>query len=306
MHKKNKIVSLLLALMLLLSIAAFAEPIQTDRAGNEVKIPETIETIVSLSPACTQIIESLGLLDKVIAIDTQTPNYVEGIDALPQFDMMAPDIEKLAALEADVIFTTGMSYLEGNPFQQLIDLGQCVMEVPSSASLDAIKEDILFYTNVLGKNEEGQAIVDEMTQTIQKVADLAKTVTAKKRVMFEIGALPYLYSFGQNTFLHEMIELIGAENVFAEENSWISVTEEAAIASNPDVILTSVNYIEDSIGEILSRQGWENVTALKEKQVYYIDNAASSLPNQYVVNALIEMAQVVYPEIFGQELPLAQ
>lgn len=306
MHKKHRILSLLLVLFMIFSSVSFAEPIQKDRAGNEVKLPEKIETIASLSPSTTQIIESLGLLDKLIAIDTQTPNYVEGVDSLPQFNMMTPDIEKLAELEPDVIFTTSMSNLDGNPFQQLIDLGLCVLEVPSSYSLEAIKEDIMFYAAVLGKTEEGQAIVDEMTKNLQKVEELGKTITEKKRVMFEIGAMPYLYSFGQNTFLHEMIELIGAENVFAEENSWIAVTEEAAIAANPDVILTSVNYIEDSVGEILSREGWEEVTAIKEKQVFYIDNGTSSLPNQYVVNALIEMAQAVYPEIFGESLPMAQ
>ncbi len=306
MHKKHRILSLLLVLFMIFSSVSFAEPIQKDRADNEVKLPEKIETIASLAPSTTQIIESLGLLDKVIAVDTNSPNYVEGVDNLPQFNMMTPDIEKLAELEPDVVFTSSMSYLDGNPFQQLIDLGICVLEVPSSSSHEAIKEDIMFYAAVLGKTEEGQAIVDEMTKNLQKVEELGKTITEKKRVMFEIGAMPYLYSFGQNTFLHEMIELIGAENVFAEENSWIAVTEEAAIAANPDVILTSVNYIEDSVGEILSREGWEEVTAIKEKQVFYIDNGTSSLPNQYVVNALIEMAQAVYPEIFGESLPMAQ
>lgn len=146
---------------------------------------------------------------------------------------------------------------------------------------------------------EGQAIADEMQGKIDALAAIGTGITDKKTVLFEISALPYIYSFGSGTFLHEMIELLGAKNVLGDQFSWISVTEESAVAANPDVILTSVNYIEDSVGEILSRPGWNNVTAVANKDVYYIDNGASSLPNHHIVDAMIEMALALYPEAYA-------
>ena len=133
-------------------------------------------------------------------------------------------------------------------------------------------------------------------------AALASARQGKKTVLFEISALPYIYSFGTGTFLDEMIVLMGAENVMGDQVSWISVTEESAVAANPDVILTSVNYIEDSVGEILGRSGWENVTAVANNAVYYIDNGASSLPNHHIVDAMLEMALAVYPEEYADFL----
>ena len=65
------------------------------------------------------------------------------------------------------------------------------------------------------------------------------------------------------------------------------------------MILTSVNYIEDPIGEIMSRAGWDVVTAVANNEVHYIDNGKSYLPNQYIVDALIEMAVAVYPEAYA-------
>ena len=106
-------------------------------------------------------------------------------------------------------------------------------------------------------------------------------------------------SFGTGTFLDEMITLIVAKNVLADQQGWVSVTEEDAVAANPDVILTSVNYVDDAVGEILSREGWQDVTAVANKDVYYIDNGASSLPNQHVVDALVEMAKAVYPDAYA-------
>ena len=72
------------------------------------------------------------------------------------------------------------------------------------------------------------------------------------------------------------------------------------MSADPDVILTSDNFSnEDPVTEILGRTGWENVTAVKNGQVAYIDNAASSLPNHHIVDALKEMAKAIYPEEYA-------
>ena len=103
---------------------------------------------------------------------------------------------------------------------------------------------------------------------------------------------------GKDTYINEMIETIGAENVMAKETGAIKVSEEAAIMANPDVILTNVEYVPDPINDILKLKGWEEVKAVKNKAVYSIDNERSSLPNQHVIKAMTEMAKAVYPDVF--------
>ena len=133
------------------------------------------------------------------------------------------------------------------------------------------------------------------------VGATGETITEPKTLLFEISPVPYLYSFGTGVYLNEMIELIGAKNVLADQEGWLSVTEESAVAANPDVILTSDNFSnEDPVAEILGREGWQNVTAVAEGQVAYIDNAASSLPNHHIVDALVEMAKAVYPDAYAE------
>ena len=47
--------------------------------------------------------------------------------------------------------------------------------------------------------------------------------------------------------LNEMIQTIGAENIFANQDAWISPTaEESVIDANPDVILTNVELCRKS------------------------------------------------------------
>lgn len=294
----------LAAMTVFMSFAAHAEENvlpTADRAGNPITVPEEITKIVCMAPSTAQILEDLGLKDSLVGIDYQTPYYVEGLDALPQYDMMAPDCESLLALDPDIVFTTGMSNIGSDgPFAELIASGICVVEIPSSESIAAIQEDILFISSCFGMEEKGTELVAEMQAKIDAVSAIGETITDTKSVMFEIACLPHIYSFGSGVFLHEMIELIGAENVFADYSSWMSVSEEIAIVANPDVILTSVNYIEEPVGEILGRQGWEMVSAVAEEQAYYIDNASSALPNHRIVTALEQMALAVYPEAYAE------
>ncbi|NTV89943.1 MAG: ABC transporter substrate-binding protein [Clostridiales bacterium] len=268
-----------------------------DRAGNPITVPSEIKTIVSMSPATTQLLETFGMLNMLVAVDTQSPMYTQGISGLPQYDMMKPDVEALTALNPDIVFVSGMSSADSeNPFKALIDAGICVVTIPSSSSIAGVEEDITFTAACLGKSAEGKKVVDDMQAEIDKIAAIGATITEKKTVMFEISALPSIYSFGKGTFLDEMINIIGAKNTFGDQEGWLPVTEEAAIAANPDVIITNVNYIEDSVAEILSRKGWENMKAVSGKNVYYVDNGKSSIPNQHIVEALKEIAAVVYPD----------
>lgn len=273
-----------------------------DRAGNAITVPETVNTIVSLAPSVTQVLCELGLADKIVGIDNRSPNYTDQLkDDLPQFDMMSVDTETLIALKPDIVFASGISYVGAeDPFKSVRDVGICVADIPSSSSLNDVKLDNQFIADCVGKSEEGKKLNDDMQATIDKVAAIGKTITDKQRVMFSIADSSALYSFGSGTFLNEMIELIGAVNVFADQESWISVTTESAVAANPDVILTNVNHIPDPIADFTENAAFAEVNAVKNDRVYLIDNAASSLPNHHVVDALVQMALAVYPDQYAE------
>lgn len=278
--------------------AAAAEKPTQDRSGNAITIPDTVEKVIVLAPSTAQVLAEIGLTGKIIACDTQTPLYVTGLkEGIPQFDMMQPDLEQLLSLKPDIVFVSGLSSLGGDDaFKTLRDAGICVADIPSSNSISDVKKDVEFIADCMGKSAEGKKLTADMQTDIDAISAIGKTITDKKSILFEIASAPSIYSFGKGVFLHEMIELIGATNALGDQNSWISVTEEAAVAANPDVILTNVSYEPDPVGNIKKRAGWENVSAVKNNAVYYIDNGASSLPNHHIVDALKQMAKAVYPE----------
>ena len=272
-----------------------------DRAGDPVVLPAKVEKIVSMAPSTTEILIDLGVADKIIAADTNTQKDGLLKQDIPYFDMMKPDAEKLIALKPDVVFISGMSNSKGTtPFSPLIDAGICVVNIPSSSSIDAIYLDIAYIAAVVKQEGKGAKIIANMKKEIEAIRKKGASIAEdkKKTVYFEIGAAPYMYSLGTGTFINEMIEIIGAKNIFADQKNWIAVSEEMVLAKDPDIILTNVSYIPNPIDEIMARSGWTSLKAVKGKKVFGIDTNSSSRPNHNIIKALKEMAKAVYPEIY--------
>ena len=272
-----------------------------DPSGASIDLPENIETIVVLAPSIAETVVVLGLGDKIVGYDLNSVGLAGLPEDVPTFDTVNPDVEQLVALSPDVLFVSSLSlYDQEAPYQPLIDAGVCVICVPTSESINGVKNDIQFLASALGVPEAGQTVLDELNNQLDALATTAATIPQgeRKSVYFEISAAPWMYSTGSGTYLNEMIELIGGVNVLSDESGWISVEGETIVAANPDVIFTNVNYLDDPVAEILGRDGWAGVAAVVNQDVYYIDNMASALPNQNIVVALRQMAEALYPDYF--------
>ena len=309
LKKQKKLLNLLIILGIVLSVTACGAdmPSQSvsrptvDPSGAEITVPEEIDSIIVLAPSIAETVIALGDGDKIIAYDTSSADLNGLPSDKPIFDLMNPDMEQLVSLNPDLLLVSNLSYYDAeNPYQHLIDLGVCVACIPTSDSIEDIQSDIIFIADVLGKSEEGEELVGQMQEEIDSISAIAETITEKKTVYFEISPAPYMYSFGNGVFLNEMVELIGAENILDDQEGWLSVSEEFVAAANPDVILTNVNYMDNPTQEIMKRSGWDTITAVLNGDVYYINNMASSLPNQNIVIALEQMAEAVYPEYYGK------
>jgi len=269
-----------------------------DREGHPVTLPKRIDRIISIGPANTEILIALGFADKIIAADTYSRGLEGLASGIPLFDMMAPDAEQLILMEPDAIFVTGMSKVNGiDPFLAVSNIGICILHIPSSSSIADIKADIRFIATVMGAAEQGDEIVAGMELVIDAISKIGDTIIDRKTVYFEIASVPNLYSFGEGVFLNEMLEIIGAENILADRKQWVTIGEETILDRNPDVILTNADYAgRKLVAEIMSRPGWNVLTAVQNRDVHYIDTTTSSRSSHNVVKALQEMAKAVYPD----------
>lgn len=283
---KRILTAWLLALVMLCGgVVALADFPTVDRAGNALEIPASVERIASLAPSITQVIIDLGMADKLVAVDTYSMGSKDLPEDMPAFSMMTPDMEQLIALEPDVVLVTGMSLSDGSdPFEPLKAVGGCVAYIPSSTSIEGILEDTLFIGQIVGNEEGAKALNATLSEAIE---GFRVETDEPIPVFFEIG---FPYSFGSGTFLNEMIEILGGVNIFADQEGWITVSDEAVIAAAPQIIFTNADWNPDAVNEILARPGWESIPAVENGDVYLINGDASSQANHRIVIALEEMA----------------
>ena len=297
MQKTKKILSLLatfvMAMMIFVGCSSKPTTMQ-DREGNEFNVPAEINTIISTAPSNTEVLVGLGLADKLVAVDKYSAD-VEGIsEDLPKIDFRNPDAEAIIALNPDIVIASGHNKAgDEDPFALIKEAGIPVAYIPSSYSIEGIYGDIEFIASLTDTEKEGKELVNSMKKEVDAIKAIGDTIQDKKNVYFEIGAGSGLYTFGNETFLNEMIETIGATNIFGEENSWITVTPEAVIDANPDVILANTPGTNEAgltaVEDIVSREGWDTITAVKNGDVYQIDKNSSSRGSQNIIKA-------VYPD----------
>lgn len=271
-----------------------------DREGNEVVLPTKTDKIISLAPSITETLVDLGLADKLVAVDKYSLE-VEGVNKdLPVFDIMNPDAENIVALKPDIIFGTGMSKSNGtDPFEPMKQLGTFVTVIPTSTSVEGIEEDILYIGEVTQTKEKAMKIVEDYEKAINDILAKIEKPETPLTVYFETSPMPKPYTFGQDTFLNDMLNILGAQNIFGDQTGWLPVSPEQVVAKNPDVIFTNADFLENPIQDIKDRDGWADINAVQNNRVYLIEKNTSSRANEKSIVAFESMAKALYPESFN-------
>jgi len=273
-----------------------------DATDKNVVIEAKPEKIVSLIPSNTEIAFALGLGDKIVGVNDYD-NFPEEALEKEKIGGMEFNVEKIISLQPDVVLAQGsMADSSAEGLKQIRDAGIPVVVVNDAKNFAEVYKSIEMIGTVTGKQEEAQKIVDDMKAKVEDLKAKAATIKDqdKKSVLMEISPAPELYAAGKNTFIDEMLSIINAENVVKEEG-WPKVDQEAIISSNPDVIITTYGfYIDNPVGQVTSREGWQDINAVKNKQVVDVHSDKVTRPGPRLVEGVEEVAKAVYPDIFNK------
>jgi iron complex transport system substrate-binding protein len=274
-----------------------------DRTGRKVSINGPLNRIISSAPSNTEIIVDLGMADRLVAIDRYSSNIPGLPDGLVRLDFSYPDAEVILGLKPDIIIANGhnVTVSGDDPFRLLREMGIPVAYISMSRSIDDIYKDIAFIAELLQAKENGAQLIRSMKVQVDEISRTCALAKTKRSVYFEISAMPEMITFGKGSFLDDMISATGARNIFGGDSWVLSPSAEAIIERNPDVILTNVDYIDDPIGELKNRYGFDHINAVKNDRVCRIDLDSSVRPSARIILALEQMARAVYPEIYEKQ-----
>ncbi len=199
------------------------------------------------------------------------------------------NIEQVIALKPDIII---MSQMAQTPEHVASFEAAGIKVVQTYAqNIEDIYTAITIIGQLLGKNDEAKAVVDDMKKTFDDLkAKIPKD--AERTIYFEVSPLQYgLYTAGTGTFMDEIATMLGLKNIFGDLQNWAQISEEQVIQRNPDYIVTSTmsqKGAPNPVEEILSR---------KNKAIYNADTNSSAL--MHPGPRLAEAAQELYHFVYG-------
>ena len=289
----RKLVALFLAaLMLMGCLPAGAEEgaiTVTDMHGREITLTEPATRIVALQPSDCEILCALGCEDALVGIG-QYCDYPASITGLPVVQSGAEtNIEEILALNPQVVLMNDMAQSE-EQVKQLEENGVQVV-VSKAADLEGVYYAIRMIGQLMGKEENAEKVITDMQDTFAEIRSQAPA--EGKTVYFEVSPLQWgLWTAGSGTFMDELAGVCGLTNAFADVKDWAEISEEKVIERNPDYIVTITMYYGEGptpVEEIMSREGWQDIPAVKNGQVFNADSNAISRPGPRLKDAAVEL-----------------
>lgn len=279
---------LLIALVLFVALGGTAQAgTIVDDIGREVVLEFIPERIVSLAPAVTEILFALDLDEAIVGVSNYC-DYPEAALEKTKVGDINVDFEAIVEKDPHLVFmTTGMD----EDREKIEELGFKVAVVDPS-TIEEIISSIQWIGEITGREQESNELIAWMREEIESVKKRAQEIEATPRVYYEVWDDP-LMTAGPNTFVHDIIEIAGGENIAGNlQQEWAPYSVEDVIDNDPEVII--VPWQDDRVYE---RAEWSDISAVKNERVYFIDPDLMVRPGPRIIQGLELVLEAILGEV---------
>jgi ABC-type Fe3+-hydroxamate transport system substrate-binding protein len=207
--------------------------------------------VSGLTEACWD----MGLADRVAAVSTYCPRYVD-IGARPiAGSYLQIDETMLREMDVDLIIMTGGVQL--GLARRLAVEGFPVYVLPVPDSFPGILDNIRKLGALFDAMPQAHKLVSRMEKKAVRLRELVST--KRPRVYTELWLGRHPRTIGGLTFIHDLIEIAGGENVGAGiAGGYLKLDLAGVVEAKPDVVL--VFWEEDDtpidVPALLKERGW--------------------------------------------------
>ncbi|MDD4751811.1 MAG: cobalamin-binding protein [Desulfitobacteriaceae bacterium] len=266
----------------------------TDSSGREVMIEKAPENIISLSPATTEILFSLGLGEKIVG-NTDYCDYPEEakqVDKIGGFEN--PNLELIIEKEPDIVFTA--AGLQEEITDKLEEVGIAVVCLDAE-TIEQVMDNIILTGTITGTDKKAGEIVRDMQERLDSVKAKVEGQPVPN-VFFEVWDDP-LMTAGKGSFIDSLITLAGGKNIASDLNEeFANYSLEQLLLADPEYYL--LNNHAHSPAEVKERNGYQEMSAIKNNRVYSIEDDLVTLPGPRIIEGLEEIAKLIHPEAFAK------
>ncbi len=281
---KSAHIALTLVGMLVLCVAA-GEPNESSK---------TPRRIIATSPSNTEIICALGAADRLVAVSSYATHPPE-ILKLPKIGgLFDPDMESILALAPDLLVMRGR-----NPqVEKLCQDHHIRFYEDKTDTLDTLFTTIRELGDILNRSDEATELIKRTREQLDKIKSSVGE-RQRPKVLLTLRSpdkLGGITTVSRQSYLGQVIELAGGDNIFAElETPYPQIGLEDIVSKQPDIIIEAMPGEEDA--DALQKQlltQWRDVgsiNAANEGRVVVLTEDYVLIPSPRVVQLAKRLQQ---------------
>ena len=291
--KYRKIISMILAGVMTLGLVSCSSENSEDKT---VMLSSGEEVVVATSVAVTEILDALGV--KVSGVPTTSYELPESTkDATQVGNPMSPDLEIIKSLNPTMVVSVDTL---GSDYINLFTENNIPSEFVSLESLDGLKEAITTLGEKFNKNDEAKALLEQIEAKELEVKEKAESLE-NPEVLVLFAAPGSTMIATSKSYVGSLVELVGGKNIIEDSSTAFTTYNKEDLAMlNPEKILVMVHALPEETkaaleAEMASDSAWQNINAVKEGNVIYLDSEYFGMSaNLKVIEGLEILSDIVH------------
>jgi iron complex transport system substrate-binding protein len=274
-------------------MANVSEKTFTDDVGRRVYLAKPARRVVSLAPSVTEILFAVGLDSEVAGVTTFC-DYPPEARAKPKVGSSIQNLEAIIGLKPDLVLAVKSEIVRPDVLAKLEQL-----KIPMFILAPRTIEDILGHISTVGSLVGHDRAARTVAQGLrERLSDLRSRMDAARpvRVFYVVNTDP-LISVGSGSFIHQMLELAGGDNIVGQTAiPYPKVSLEEVLRRDPEVLLFPVGTSE-GIPEAEQQRWrkWTSLSAVAHNRLHQVRAELVNRPGPRVVDGIEALAQAIHP-----------
>jgi iron complex transport system substrate-binding protein len=265
--------------------------------------PAPARRIISIVPAVTEMLFAIGAGPQVVGVSS-FDEFPPQVQSLPKVGaLLDPDVERILALRPDLV----VSYGSQTDLQLQLERSRVPVFSYRHGGIPAIFDALERLGPAVGRTADADRLIAGIRRDLDRVrAAVRGRARPRTLLIFERdpGALRGIYVSGGQGFLHEMLDIAGGINVFADvDREAVQPSSETLLARAPDVIIevraTGLLTAAEASGE--ERQVWASlasIPAVRNNRIHFLNGDHLVVPGPRVARATEAFARALHPDAF--------
>ncbi|TCT13861.1 iron complex transport system substrate-binding protein [Natranaerovirga pectinivora] len=266
-------------------------PLEIENKFGKITVIESEpNSVISFSPETTEIMFEINVGDKLIGRSTFCNYPVEASEIRDFGTLFDYNIESVVEANPDLVILSSM--VGEDNYNAFKNLGLNVLVLDFDDSFEGTYEYITVLGQVFNRVEEAEGLIADMENVVNHVIETTKALE-KPNAYFIVWAGSGDSTATGDTFIGEMMELAGANNVAADGQNWM-YSVELLVEKDPDILIAP-DYLVDMLYDL---EGYKDLTALNEGRIYSVNEDIYYRQGPRLREAIAELASIFHPDKF--------